>query len=64
VNANRGRHIETISSRLKGSDTEYFIPPPIDAQLGRIPIVHASAIVTNHLNIRKIVLKILLRSGG
>jgi hypothetical protein len=51
----RGCHIERLCSMGIGSDTTYFIPPPpppIDAQLGRIPAVHASAIAANHLNVR------------
>jgi hypothetical protein len=57
----RGHYIETISSKLKDrSGSAYFIPPPIDAQLGRIPTVHAKAIAANHLNLRKIMLMNLL----
>jgi hypothetical protein len=45
-----------------GSDAIYFIPPPIEAQLGRIPTVHVNAIAANHLNLRKIMLMTFLRS--
>ena len=56
--------MERICSIRDGSGTTYFIPPPIDAQLGRIPTVHASAIAANHLNVRIIAVMNFLHSPG
>lgn len=56
---------QVLALSMNGGDTKYFIPPPpIEAQLGRLPARHAKANPAIHRALRiNVRMRSLLRGG-